>query len=90
MEGVKRTITGQATTRRMTLGDLRQFLASIENVPDEALLRAKVTLGRQLRSLTVEEDDVGFADYVRAVAPDEAPEAEPGSTERKAGAPVTT
>jgi hypothetical protein len=91
MEGVKRTITGQAGTRRMTLGDLRQFLASIENVPDEATLRARVTIGRQLRSVTVEEDDIGFADYVRAVAPEEAGEAPEETTDkRKAGTPVTT
>jgi hypothetical protein len=53
----------------MTLGDLRQFLASIENVPDDALIRTKVTLARHLRSVTVEEEDVGFRDYVRAVSP---------------------
>jgi hypothetical protein len=53
----------------MTLGDLRQFLASIENVPDEALIRTRVTLARHMRSVTVEEEDVGFRDYVRAVTP---------------------
>jgi hypothetical protein len=74
----------------MTLGDLRQFLASIENVPDEAVLRAKVTLGRQLRSVTVEEDDIGFADYVRAVASEEAAEAPKETNKRKAGTTVTT
>jgi hypothetical protein len=37
---VKRTIAGQAANRRMTLGDLRQFIASIENVPDEAYVKA--------------------------------------------------
>ncbi len=74
----------------MTLGDLRQFLASIENVPDEAMLRARVTIRRQLRSLTVEEDDIGFAEYVRAVAPEGAAEVPEGTNEDKAGAPVTT
>jgi hypothetical protein len=74
----------------MSLGDLRQFLASIENVPDEALLRAKVTMGRHLRSVTVEEDDIGFADYVRAVAPEEPAEAPKEASKRKAGTPVTT
>lgn len=54
----------------MTLGDLRQFLASIDAVPDEAVLKARVTLGHQLRSVTVQEDDVGFRDYVRAVGSD--------------------
>jgi hypothetical protein len=60
----------------MTLGDLRQFLASIGEVPDEAVIKARVTLGRQLRSLTVEEDDVGFRDYVRAVGKDKADDAD--------------
>jgi hypothetical protein len=60
----------------MTLGDLRQFLASIGEVPDEAVIKARVTLGRQLRSLTVEEDDVGFRDYVRAVGKGESDDAE--------------
>jgi len=60
---------------------VRQFLASIENVPDDAVVRARSTLGRQLRSLTVEEDDVGFSDYVRAVAPEESAAAS-GTAER--------
>jgi hypothetical protein len=68
---MKRTITGLATNRRMTLGDLRMFLASIENVSDEAYIKGRTGFGRHLRSLTVEEEDVGFDDYVRAVQPDE-------------------
>jgi hypothetical protein len=69
---MKRTITGQTANRKMALGDLRQFLASIEGLPDEALIRAKVTsFGRHLRSLTVEEEDVGFRDYLRAVKPED-------------------
>jgi hypothetical protein len=64
---MKRTITGRPANRRMCLGDLRQFLASLESIPDEALIRARVTFGKHLRSITVEEDDVGFHDYVRAV-----------------------
>ncbi|HEY2998404.1 MAG TPA: hypothetical protein VGJ43_07500 [Acidimicrobiales bacterium] len=79
---MKRTITGKAATRRMTLGDVRQFLASIENVPDDAVVRARSTLGRQLRSLTVEEDDVGFSEYVRAVAPEESAAPASGTAER--------
>lgn len=55
----------------MTLGDLRQFVASIEGVPDEALIKARVTFGKHLRSLTVEEDDVGFREFVRAVQPED-------------------
>jgi hypothetical protein len=55
----------------MSLGDLRQFVASIEGIPDESLVKARVTLGKHLRSLTVEEDDVGFRDYVRAVKPED-------------------
>jgi hypothetical protein len=51
----------------MSLGDLRQFLASIEGLPDEALIKARTTWGKHLRSLTVEEDDVGFRDYIKAV-----------------------
>ena len=45
---MKRTITGQAANRRMTLGDLRMFLASIENVPDEAYIKGRVGFGRHL------------------------------------------
>ena len=82
MGGMKRTITGQATNRRMTLGDLRRFLASIENVPDEAYVKGRVAFGRHLRSVTVEEDDVGFGDYVREISPDE-PDAKPAKA--KAG-----
>ncbi|HET6754289.1 MAG TPA: hypothetical protein VFH23_10110 [Jiangellaceae bacterium] len=66
---MRRTITGRPANRRMSLGDLRQFVASIEGVPDEALIKARVTFGKHLRSVTVEEDDVGFRDYVRAVKP---------------------
>jgi hypothetical protein len=67
---MKRTITGRPGSRKMTLGDLRQFLASIEGIPDEALIKARVTFGKHLRSVTVEEDDVGFRDYLRAVKHD--------------------
>jgi hypothetical protein len=65
---VKRIITGRAAARTMTLGELRQFLASVDSVPDEALIRTRSTFRRYLRSLTIEEDDVGFGAYVRAVA----------------------
>jgi hypothetical protein len=69
MGAMKRTITGRPGTRTMTLGDLRQFLASIEGIPDEAEIKARVTWGKRLRSVTVEEDDVGFRDYIKAVKP---------------------
>jgi hypothetical protein len=52
----------------MTLGELRQFLASIENLPDESPIKTRVTLRRRLREVTVEDDDSGFRDYVRAVS----------------------
>jgi hypothetical protein len=54
----------------MTLGDLRQFLTSIDGIPDDAVVKARATWGRKLRSVTVEEDDVGFRDYLRAVGVD--------------------
>ena len=64
---MKRTITGRAAARSMTLGELRQFIASLESVPDEALITTRSTFRRHLRSITVEEEDVGFNAYVRAV-----------------------
>lgn len=69
---MKRTITGRAASRSMTLGELRQLLASIESLPDEALVKVRTSFRRHLRSLTVEEEDVGFGDYVRAVGSKEA------------------
>ena len=51
----------------MSLGDLRQFIGSLAGLPDEAEVKAKVTLRKHLRSVTVEEDDGGFRDFVRAV-----------------------
>jgi hypothetical protein len=51
----------------MSLGDLRQFIGSLDGLPDEAEVKAKVTLRKHLRSVTVEEDDGGFRDFVRAV-----------------------
>lgn len=87
MARMKRTITGQTVNRKMALGDLRQFLASIEGLPDEALIRAKVTtFGRHLRSVTVEEEDVGFRDYLRAVKPeDESPSTTKGKGKESTG-----
>lgn len=68
---MKRTITGRAGGRAMTLGELRQFVASIENLPDEAPIKTRGTLRRRLREVTVEDDDGGFRDYVRAVSSDD-------------------
>ena len=64
---MKRTITGRTATGSMTLGDLRQFVASLDGLPDEASVRARISFRKHLRSLTVEEDDVGFSDYLKAV-----------------------
>ena len=71
MDCMKRTITGLATNRRMTLGDLRHFLSSIENVPDEAVIKGRVGFGRGLKSVTVEEEDIGFDEYISAVSSEE-------------------
>jgi hypothetical protein len=55
----------------MTLGDVRKFLTSIESLPDESPVKARVGWGKVLRSLTVEDEDVGFRDYIRSVSPDD-------------------
>lgn len=82
---MKRTITGLTATGSMTLGDLRQFVASLDSLPDEASVKARVSFRKHLRSLTVEEDDLGFRDYIRAVAPEGAEKkpAEKGAEPRK-------
>lgn len=56
----------------MTLGDVRQFVASLEKLPDDAVVKAKVTFGKHLRSITVEEEDPGFRDYLQAVGSEKA------------------
>ncbi len=81
---MKRTITGRTASHTMTLGDLRQFLASLDGLPDEASVKARVTLRKHLRSVTVEEDDLGFRDYIRAVGPDRPAEAAEGARSGKA------
>ena len=63
---MKRTITGRTASRTMSLGDLRQFIGTLDGLPDEAQVKAKVTFRKLLRSVTVEEDDAGFRDFVRA------------------------
>lgn len=67
---MKRTITGVNANGSMSLGDLRQFIASLDGLPDEASVRARVSFRKNLRSVTVEEEDVGFSDYMRAVGSD--------------------
>jgi hypothetical protein len=83
---MKRTITARAAARTMTLGDVREFLASIDSVPDEAMIKVRTTLfGHHLRTLTVEEDDVGFRAYVQAVGADDDKDADPPEARRPAG-----
>lgn len=55
----------------MTLGDVRKFLSSIESLPDESPVKARLGWGKNLRELTVEDEDVGFRDYIRSVSPDD-------------------
>lgn len=64
---MRRTITGLTASGPMTLGDLREFVASLDGLPDEATVKARVTFRKRVRSVTVEEDDLGFRDYLRAV-----------------------
>jgi hypothetical protein len=52
---VNRIITGQATGKRMSVGELRRFLESIEEVADETPVKAKVAMRGHLREVTVEE-----------------------------------
>jgi hypothetical protein len=84
MVRVKRTITGRTATGTMTLGDLRQFIASLDGLPDEASVKARVTFRKYLRELTIEEDDSGFRDFVAAVTPDAS---ERGNTGRGSSEP---
>jgi hypothetical protein len=72
MVPVKRTITGSNSSGTMTLGDLRQFVASLDGMPDEAAVRARTSTRKLLRSVTVEEDDIGFREYIKAVGTDAA------------------
>lgn len=59
----------------MTLGDIRKFLSSLESIADDTPVKAKVTVQKRLVSLTVEEEDLEFRDYLRQVSlDDEIPE----------------
>jgi hypothetical protein len=71
ISAVRRTITARPAGRTMSLGDIRKFLGSIESLPDEAPVKAKVGFGKVLRSLTVEDEEVGLSEYLRAIAPDD-------------------
>jgi hypothetical protein len=54
---MNRIITGQATGRRMTVGELRRFLESIEDVADDTSLKAKASFLRgHLKAVPVEEN----------------------------------
>jgi hypothetical protein len=55
----------------MTLGDIRRFLDSIKGIADDTPVKAKVTVQKRLVSLTVEEEDLEFRDYIRSVALDD-------------------
>jgi hypothetical protein len=81
MVAMKRMITGLSASTPMTLGDLRQFVASLDALPDEATVKARVGFRKRVRSITVEEDDIGFREYLRAV---EAKPSDPSPGGRKA------
>jgi hypothetical protein len=61
----------------MTLGDLRKFLASIDNIGDEAPVKARVSFGKHLRELTIEDEEPGLKDYLRSMGLGEETRAEP-------------
>jgi hypothetical protein len=67
---VKRSITGRTAGSRMTLGELRRFIASIEGLADDVPLKVKTAFRGHLRSVTVEEADDTFHDYILAVGGD--------------------
>ena len=71
IDTVRRTITARPSGRTMSLGDVRKFLTSLDGLPDEAPVKARVGWGKLLRELTVEDEDVGFRDYIRSVSPDD-------------------
>jgi hypothetical protein len=52
----------------MSLGDVRKFLASLDSLPDEAPVKARVGWGKVLRELTVEDEDVGYRDFLASVS----------------------
>jgi hypothetical protein len=54
----------------MSLGDVRKFLSSLDSLPDEAPVKARVGWGKVLRELTVEDEDVGYRDFIASVSGD--------------------
>lgn len=54
---MKRTITVEAAAdhRRLTVGELRQWLAAIDGLPDDTVIKARVAFSGHLRSVTAEE-----------------------------------
>ena len=71
MSDMRRTITGRPAGRHMTRGDIRKFLQSIESIADDTPVKATVTVQKRLVSLTVEEEDLEFRDYLRQVTLDD-------------------
>ncbi len=61
----------------MTLGDLRKFLASIDNIGDEAPVKARVSFRKYLRELTIEDEEPGLKDYLRSIGIGEEADPEP-------------
>jgi hypothetical protein len=70
----------------MTLGDLRKFLASIDNIGDEAPVKARVSLRKHLRELTIEDEEPGLKGYLRSMGlgeeTEDEPEPKPATTPR--------
>jgi hypothetical protein len=61
----------------MTLGDLRKFLASIDNIGDEAPVKARVSFRKYLRELTIEDEEPGLKEYLLSIGLDDTDEPEP-------------
>jgi hypothetical protein len=61
----------------MTLGDLRTFIASVDNIGDETPVKARVSFRKYLRELTIEDEEPGLQDYLRSMGVGEEAQAEP-------------
>lgn len=64
---MNRIITGQAAGRRMTIGELRRFLESVDGADDDTPVKAKVAVRGYLRAVTIEErlkDDASAEDVL--------------------------
>jgi hypothetical protein len=84
---VQRTIIGRASGRTMTLGDLRKFLASLDGIGDETPVKARVTLAKHLRSITVEDDEPGLKEYLRSIGTDPDDNSDSGNDTNKSTRP---